>query len=508
MGEAIAAGGDISIVSISDSGPTLTAMRDDGEDEGEAREVIGWRYDPGIAGLLRPLGAAEYEPLPPQTRQALQSAIMRYRWCTFERIRSQLPVLLRLLVRRRWSACHSGSVLAPLEYHSLEEYISSQQSDKRDGQDANRGRQRQRRRRGGGGGGGGEGGADGTYIPNFYSTKIIEFRRNGQNTFVEFSYRLAVKPFESVTITLSSSQFFNVEHMNSLRMTAKGTYPLMSVKELPAFLLQGILLSSLPIGSKAEEYEAFPEDRIAYLEMLCKAGGLLGLFPEAEANSLCVSLDAINHGIHAAIVTRNARALSLLLLLDECINRSRHQRAGTRQYDEGEANVFGSGKSIRTGHLIRAQHFRTAMRTSRYRDEQTPTIALFRILLHASAESLPFNDPEVVQFAMDVGGVFGRWLLELMLQLPRLVREQRGSVNPWKRCLFYMGKPISNSTIIRRYVEEVMIHGDKCVSPKGFLGIRNKTYMTAARWILTARGIRRNGRKALDSSLGDFAFSI
>ena len=411
----------------------------------------------------------------------LQSAILRSRWCTLDKIRSQLPVLLRLIVRRRWSACHSGLEMGDQQHRALEEYISALPRDlhQRRRNSLTRTRRHRGVRR-----------FDGQRISGLDSTKVLELNRDGQSMFVKFDYVICIRPLEAVTVSFTSHQFFEFDQ--ALKVSARGRYPLMSVMELPDFLLEGVQLSSLPVGAKAEEYEAFPEERLGLLETLCTSGGLLSsngaLIPQSHVDHLVVSRDAVNRGIHAAIVTRNARALSLLLRLDESISRSCHQRRqGKSDYDEGEANQLGNGKSFRAGYIIPGEHFRTAIRTSRYKDEPAPTITFFRLLLHASAESLPFNDREVVQFAMDVGGVFGRWLLDLMIRLPQLVRRQRSSEYPWRHSLFILGRPVTDTNIMKRYVDEVVVHGDDCVCPKGARGVMNKAYMTMARWLLTAK---------------------
>ena len=39
------------------------------------------------------------------------------------------------------------------------------------------------------------------------------------------------------------------------------------------------------------------------------------------------------------------------------------------------------------------------------------------MLVRMSPESIPFEDPQVTRYAMDIGGAFGEWLSELMVDL-------------------------------------------------------------------------------------------
>lgn len=45
-------------------------------------------------------------------------------------------------------------------------------------------------------------------------------------------------------------------------------------------------------------------------------------------------------------------------------------------------------------------------------------LLFFCLLLTTDAESLPYDDPVISQFAKDVGGAFGRWLLDFVADLP------------------------------------------------------------------------------------------
>ena len=383
----------------------LLAFWDDSDLDGEIIKAPlpsyhGWNLEKNnetICRILRPLGRG-YRPLSSDERGSLQSAIMRCRWCSVERIRSQLPVLVRLIIRRQYI----GNVHPKMEDGdrlALDEYLDSNDIGKNP-----------------------------RSFRGFGPAVLEQEQEQDRHIWV-----LSVFPRKicRIFITRSGGLFSAVREYRE--------YPFLSVKEFPSFLLRGEgeqgQIYEHEHNNDGNEPKPFSKSQMAYIETLCVAGGLVreGGIPEDILKGLSISRDALQEGIHTAIVTNNPRTLSVLLLLDESVLRSRISSSPTN----GPGNQY----------TIPAEHFRTAVRTcrSRSKDRQAalPT-DLLRILIWASAESLPSDDPLVTQFAIDVGGVFGKWLLDLMMDNGNL-----------RHSLFYLGKPRIHIPLARRYVEEV-----------------------------------------------------
>lgn len=400
-----------------------------------------------------PLGGY-YRPLYRETRQFLQFSILRFRWCTTKRIRRQLPTLLRLIIRRHWSTSLAGVTMEETERIAMENYLSDLEAgiiEEEHLQNGNKSIEGGQLRR-----------MNGYYhTGTFKSSRKFENPDSDDEFFTVNSWFLTIKPFKSVTITdTPRADFFTIDIIdgsNSYEYTR--TYTNLGITIMPSYLIQGSLPSSLRVEDKAEDYQAFSDERIDLIQILCESGGLIPAYqmtPEA-ARHFYIRPDALQYGIHAAIVTRNPRALSFLLRLDESICRSRNKGSERYlHYDEGEKNEFGTGKSLRRFHVIPGAHFRTAIRTSQYKHEQSPQTEIFRILLETNPQSLPLNDPEIIEYALRVGGEFGKWLLEFMVVLPRLVRIHKVSSSVllpkfWESPFPHRGLPRYRLDIMRRY---------------------------------------------------------
>ncbi|KAB8264017.1 hypothetical protein BDV32DRAFT_91843 [Aspergillus pseudonomiae] len=217
-------------------------------------------------------------------------------------------------------------------------------------------------------------------------------------------YTLSVSPLVCVTVTCHETE------------TAQ-THRILGITEFPERLLRG--------GN------GFTPATIAYLETLRLASG----FNTAELMETHVTLsrDALQKGIHAALVEHNAEALTSLLKIDEYHFRCRN------------TNVTATNS---VPYMIPAEHFRTAVRVARNEP------ALFQLLVRACAESVPADDSEITQWAMDLGDSFGRWLLDLMLQLPQ--RIETANANPAEGAVFYLGRANGQVELARRYLNEVL----------------------------------------------------
>ncbi|KAJ9294579.1 hypothetical protein DTO271G3_6847 [Paecilomyces variotii] len=208
---------------------------------------------------------------------------------------------------------------------------------------------------------------------------------------------LTVVPLLSITITCAETQ--EVE-----------THRILSVKRFPDRLLRGD--------------DGFSDDDIAYLETLRTGHGF-----DAPGTDVSFSRDALQQGIHNALVEHNSRALATLLKIDEYFTRHRLESEGTSS----------------TPYSIPPEHFHTAVTSA----GDDPT--LFQLLLRTNAESLPADDSTITQWAMDLNNGLGSWLLDFMVQLPEHTEAARA--DPRTASLFYMGRANQDIELGRRYLE-------------------------------------------------------
>ncbi|KAF7597350.1 hypothetical protein BBP40_006291 [Aspergillus hancockii] len=217
-------------------------------------------------------------------------------------------------------------------------------------------------------------------------------------------YTLSVSPLVFITVTCHDAD-------------AVATHRIIGVTEFPERLLKG--------------EDGFTSEVIAYLEILRLACGFNST--ELMETQIAVPRDALQKGIHSALVEHNSDALALLLKIDEYYFRCKNTTA----------TANGS-----VPYTILAEHFRTAVRVAR-NDR-----SLFQLLVRASAESVPADDSEITQWAMDFDDSFGRWLLDLMLQLPQ--RIEAANANPAEGAVFYMGRANGRVELARRYLNDVL----------------------------------------------------
>lgn len=223
--------------------------------------------------------------------------------------------------------------------------------------------------------------------------------------------------------------------------TETKTHRVLSVKVFPEKILR-------------LDKSGFSEDAITLLELFRIASGFDTVEPSAEKiKDIWLSPNVLQQGIHFALVERSARALTVLLKIDEYVTRSAAQR-----------NLLAAEP-----YALPAEHFRIAVRAA----PRDPS--MFQLLLRTSAESIPADDAEITQWAMECKGEFGDWLLDLMVMLPELVEGARA--DPTRGPMFYMGRANERIEMIRRYLEQVLKvnelpswMGDSFLDPAGGLG--------------------------------------
>ncbi|KAK2875106.1 hypothetical protein FQN49_001776 [Arthroderma sp. PD_2] len=111
------------------------------------------------------------------------------------------------------------------------------------------------------------------------------------------------------------------------------------------------------------------------------------------------SRDLLHEGVHQAIVQQNITMVQRLLELDEYCVRS--------------TEFIFQGVPRNSAYEIPPGHFITATRTT--------NAEMFQTLIRASAESLPYDSPEITQWALTktlIPVQFSEWLLDFMVQLP------------------------------------------------------------------------------------------
>ncbi|GBF62840.1 hypothetical protein TMEN_5426 [Trichophyton mentagrophytes] len=120
----------------------------------------------------------------------------------------------------------------------------------------------------------------------------------------------------------------------------------------------------------------------------------------SPAPSQPYSREVLHAGVHQAIVENNPSMVERLLELDEyCVNSDAFPFNGRPKYADYD---------------IPSEHFLTAIRHS-------TTLDMMKTLVRASAESLPFDNSEITEWALErekSSSPFCEWLLELMVQLP------------------------------------------------------------------------------------------
>ncbi|KAL4917660.1 hypothetical protein BDW62DRAFT_183059 [Aspergillus aurantiobrunneus] len=216
-------------------------------------------------------------------------------------------------------------------------------------------------------------------------------------------YTLSIVPIVSITVNCFETE----------QQTTNGIF---SIMEIPDKFL---------IGTDA----GFSESHAQFLEILRMASGFNR--SDVAPTEISFSREAIQQGIHTALIERNAEVLTTLLKIDEYTSR-------------GEST--SATQSL--PYTVPADHFRTAVRVAR--DDPS----LFQLLLRASAESLPADDSEITQWAMDLGGFFGPWLLDFMLHLPE--RVKMATDDPVNGAMFYLGRLNTQIPIAQSYLRGVL----------------------------------------------------
>lgn len=176
---------------------------------------------------------------------------------------------------------------------------------------------------------------------------------------------------------------------------------------------------------------------------------------ETYPRKIAHSRDALQQGIHIALSTLNVRALDALLKIDHYLYRndgpcytmpSGHFRTAAQVYITMDdiymyMNTINSMNRVPVGVLNEDLDIRHIALLS------------FGLLLISSAESIPYDDPVVKEFAELVGGAFGKWLLDCMMELP----YHAGRVQNEYGAFFIARRPNAFTIpLLTRYYHQVM----------------------------------------------------
>lgn len=216
------------------------------------------------------------------------------------------------------------------------------------------------------------------------------------------------KDTNTYTLTLTP----NISIQITSPHTNHSTYPILALREFPPHLLRG--------GTRG-----FSRTDIAFLELLRVSSGFnrTDHLSMRAVRDISLNRDALQEGVHKAIIERNHDALVTLLKIDE-------------YYFRGTSS---SGEI----YMLPAEHYRTSL----------PNPTTFQALLRASAESVPSDDSQITAWAMGLGDTFGGWLLDLMLRMPEMrdaVRERPDAG------MFWMGRCNGGSEMGERYLRDVL----------------------------------------------------
>jgi hypothetical protein len=237
-------------------------------------------------------------------------------------------------------------------------------------------------------------------------------------------YELHVKPMVMVEV--------RSEEMKSIV-----AWPALSILKFPDHLLRG-------------RKTGFTPDDVMYLEMLrmCSDNYAQNDTPLLPSTISTVNRTVLHEGVGKAIRTQNYNALVSLLKLDEYIFRFHMSRQGRP-----------------VCYTIPSDHFLSVTRFGR--DKPHLNAAFFEALIRASAESIPTNAPEILQWTLEnvrlsqrnpstyneINGKIAHWLSNFVLRLPEQLDYTQGFPQGQ---LFNCGQLDPLDLEACRFIEEVL----------------------------------------------------
>lgn len=204
--------------------------------------------------------------------------------------------------------------------------------------------------------------------------------------------------------------------------------------------------------------QGFTEETVNFLELLRYQLCYSHIYTNQTAK-VAYPRHTLLQGVHKALASKDARAVTSLLKLDEAIIRSRlsdRDAMGRRvEFTIDENCIWRNGY-----YQIPEELFRTAVR------DAGDDPLFIQLLLQTNAESLPFDDSEITKWAVELAETtahtnpgenakwvgLGRWLLDFMVQLPYFRRMREHGIFDE---LFVLGRLNDEIDMGRRYFDEV-----------------------------------------------------
>lgn len=325
-----------------------------------------------VPWILRPLGH-DYVPLTSCERRALQSDILQCKWCTIDRIRRQLPDLARLVITR-W--CVNAGYM-------LEEEVLGRAFQEQ------------------------------LYLEGKKTIRLVTKRTRKQPESKEGISAADKYPFCRFTLYNDESVEFIYNKVSEWRLADEVTreahiidFPLLSVKDIPARLL----CADIHARQKGLERGYFTDTHLKFLETI-RYSGLPTDTSKFMSIDTTYSLNALQQGIHVAITKIDPLTLEILLQIEFTMRRKYYHHnfppACFRTAAQVYVDVVGHNNKDRYRYDLT------------YQEAEDDALLCFCLLLHSGIGILPFDDPIITKFAETVGGVFGKWLLDLISIFPR-----------------------------------------------------------------------------------------
>lgn len=225
-------------------------------------------------------------------------------------------------------------------------------------------------------------------------------------------------------------------------------FSLLNLTEIPSFLFRADVDSSrrgLARGSFTITHQTF-------LTTLLYSGQLLTQmrFQSYGPNRfIAYSQNSLQKGIHIALTTTDPFTLDILLKFDEALGRdplqsefiymipSDHFRTAAQAHIEANPKYYANRNDVGDNN-----------------EDLDSALMCFCLLLYSSFETIPYDDPVIGQFAEDVGGAFGEWLLDFVMNFPQhmaILEEDH-----MEHELFYEREPNKDTELGLRYIREVV----------------------------------------------------
>lgn len=228
--------------------------------------------------------------------------------------------------------------------------------------------------------------------------------------------------------------------------------PLLNLKVIPSFLFQADANAScrgLIRGS-------FTQTHLAFLRTLLHSGQLLTQMRYRICFDpgcyMTYSQHALQQGIHTALTTINPRVLDILLKFDEALDRD--ASGGNTSRYKAESNHFRTAAEMHINNNPKYKKEKGGVCTNnKVLDD---ALLCFCLLLYSSPETIPYDDPAITQFAKDVGGAFGEWLLDYVIDLDYFPPGDDIDEDDYEYAAFKGREPAESSRLGLRYAQQVL----------------------------------------------------